>query len=274
MLDTKRAVPSSQTIATSLADDIAATAVNDTIPATHPMLAQVVAGTLTRSEAQVISIQTTNATTGTSQGRQCSCLSGQFWNFATTQCTSQCSAATYADAASKTCQPCPANKTSVAGSTSVSQCVCSYASPYWSGTSCMQQLNPTAAVTVSGSGITTRYVNKYVIHEFTQAASFVVNSPIIANILLVGGGAGGTDDGKPGNGADVITLSNNSLNPDTYRVTIGPGGTPNTGGGSSFLRWGPNYGYEADGGTVNTSLTSSTTLRYVNLTGAFLYCPN
>ena len=229
--------PGTQTITTTIAsgDDTSATAVNDTISASHPMADQTVTGTLTRSEAQVISIQTTNATTGTSQGRQCSCLSGQFWNFVTKECTTQCPVSTYGDSASKTCQPCPANKTSVAGSTSVSQCVCSYASPYWSGTSCMQQLNPTAAVTVSGSGITTRYVNKYVVHEFTQAATFVVNSPIIANILLVGGGAGGTDDGKPGNGGAVTTSSNYSLNTGTYNITVGTGGAPNTLGGCTTL---------------------------------------
>ena len=275
LLDTYRSTPYSQTVATSVADDVAATPVNDTIPATHPMADQVVTGTLTRSEAQVISIQTTNATTGLSQ-RQCMCSSGQFWDFATKQCTTQCPVATYADSASKTCQPCPANKTSIAGSSSVSQCVCSYASPYWSGTSCMQQLNPTAAVTVSGSGITTRYVNKYVIHEFTQAASFVVQSPIIANILLVGGGAGGTDDGKPGNGGAVTTLSNQSLNTGSYNVLVGTGGGPNTVGFSSGLYSGSwtNVIGSALGGTVNTSLTSSTTFRFTNLTAAILYCPN
>jgi hypothetical protein len=140
----------------------------------------------------------------------------------------------------------------------------------------MQQLNPTAAVTVSGSGIATRYVNKYVIHEFTQAASFVVQSPIIANILLVGGGAGGTDDGKPGNGGAVTTLSNQSLNTGSYNVLVGTGGGPNTVGFSSGLYSGSwtNVIGSALGGTVNTGMTSSTTLRYVNLTGAFLYCPN
>ena len=229
-----RSSPYTTNPSTSVSDDVPATPVNDTIPASHPMVDHVVTGTLTRSEAQVISIETTNATTGLSQ-RQCMCLSGQFWDFATKKCTTQCPAATYADSASKTCQPCPANKTSVAGSTSVSQCVCSYASPYWSGTSCMQQLNPTAAVTVSGSGITTRYVNKYVIHEFTQAASFVVQNPIIANILLVGGGAGGANDGKSGNGGGVTTLSNQSLNTGTYNITIGAGGGPNTIGGCTFF---------------------------------------
>jgi hypothetical protein len=177
----------------------------------------------------------TPAGTVSRQGRQCTCQPGQFWDFARKQCTTQCPVATYADSASKTCQPCPANKTSVAGSTNVSQCVCSYASPYWSGISCMQQLNPTATVTVSGSGITTRYVNQYVIHEFTQAASFVVQSSIIANILLVGGGAGGTYDGKPGNGGAVTTLSNQTLTNGTYNITIGAGGGPNTTGGCTFF---------------------------------------
>jgi hypothetical protein len=144
----------------------------------------------------------------------------------------------------------------------------------------MQQLNPTAAVTiVSGSGITTRYVNKYVIHEFTRLASFTVSSPIIANILLVGGGAGGTDDGKPGNGGNVTTLSNQTLIPNAYNVVIGPGGDANAAGNYTMIRYSVDgttnisLGF-TPGGTVNTSMTSPTTLRFVNLTAAILYCPN
>jgi hypothetical protein len=138
----------------------------------------------------------------------------------------------------------------------------------------MQELNPTAAVTLSGSGFTTRYVDKYVIHEFTQAASFVVQSPIIANILLVGGGAGGTDDGKPGNGGAVNNLTNQSLATGTYNIIVGSGGSANTSGTKSNVYSGSTVYGTANGGTVNTAMTSAMTFRFVNLTAAILYCPN
>jgi sugar lactone lactonase YvrE len=206
------------------------------------------------------------------QGRQCSCSAGQFWDFATKQCTTQCPVATYADSASKACQPCPANKTSVAGSTNVSQCVCSYASPYWSGISCMQQLNPTAAITVSGSGVTTRYVDKYVIHEFTQSATFFLESPIIANLLLVGGGAGGSSDGKPGLGGNVVTNTLSFNSGDNFYVTVGAGGAADSSGNNTSLWGGGNFLNIATGGSVATGVTSSFNLKYINLTAAFLYC--
>jgi sugar lactone lactonase YvrE len=273
LVDTYRPAPNYSSVTTTVAagDDVAASEVRDTIPASRVMNDSVVNGTLTRSQAQIMELQTTSATTQTSQSRQCSCSPGQFWNFITRECTAQCPPATYADSVTKTCKSCPANKTSPAGSTSDTQCVCSYASPYWSGVSCMQELNPTATVTVNGSGITTRYMNKYVIHEFTQTANFVVNSPIVASLLVVGGGAGGSSDGKPGNGGSKVTITRYSMNTGTYNVTVGAGGGPNSSGGNTSLT-GPSTDININGGTVATSLTSSLQFRFVNLTAAILYC--
>jgi hypothetical protein len=135
----------------------------------------------------------------------------------------------------------------------------------------MQELNPTATVTVNGSGITTRYMNKYVIHEFTQTANFVVNSPIVANLLVVGGGAGGSSDGKPGYGGSTVQTNSYQMNTGTYNVTVGAGGGPDSSGGNTSLT-GPSTNINAGGGTVATSLTSSLQFRFVNLTAAILYC--
>jgi hypothetical protein len=137
----------------------------------------------------------------------------------------------------------------------------------------MQQLNPTTAVTVSGSGITTRYVNKYVVHEFTQAASFVVSKIITASLIIVGGGGGGSSSGRPGNGGDVRNFKGQTLNTGTYNVTIGAGGGPNSSGGNTSLS-GPGTSLTSNGGQVNTTMTSLFTFRFVNLRAAILYCTN
>ena len=197
-------------------------------------------------------------------------IAGTYMDLLNKNCATQCPVATYADSATRTCQPCPANTTSPAGSTSSSQCVCSYATPYWTGFSCMQQLNPSAVVT--GSGFTTRYENKYTIHEFTQSGSFTLLSPTIAKLLLVGGGAGGSSDGKPGGGGIVRFEDNQSLSGGTYNVTVGAGGGPDSAGGNTSLM-GPNTNYTANGGSVLTSLTSSLAFRFINLgASTILYC--
>jgi hypothetical protein len=134
----------------------------------------------------------------------------------------------------------------------------------------MQQLNPSAVVT--GSGFTTRYENKYTIHEFTQSGSFTLLSPTIASLWLVGGGAGGTSDGKPGGGGTVTYLDNQSLSGGTYTVTVGSGGGPDRAGGNTSLT-GPGTNFTANGGTVLTSLTSALAFRFINLgASTILYC--
>jgi hypothetical protein len=231
-----RSTPNTQDISTTVAagDDIPATQQYDYIPADPVMGDRTVTNaTLTRTAAQVMAIQTTNATTGSLQGRQCMCSVTQYMDLLNKNCVTRCPVATYADSATRTCQPCPANQTSPEGSTSIAQCKCSYATPYWTGFSCMQQLNPSAVVT--GSGFTTIYDNQYTIHEFTQSGSFTLLSPVIAKLLLVGGGAGGSTDGKPGYGGEVTYINNSALSSGTYNVTIGAGGGPDSYGECTYL---------------------------------------
>jgi hypothetical protein len=269
--DSYRAVPYYTTVPTTVAEDIAATPQYDYRPA-DPIMSDINAqdAKLTRTQAQVMAIQTTNATTGSVQGRQCMCSGTQYMDLLNKNCVTLCPAATYADSATRTCQPCRANKTSPEGSTSSAQCVCSYATPYWTGFSCMQQLNPSAVVT--GSGFTTRYENKYTIHEFTQSGSFTLLSPTIAKLLLVGGGAGGSSDGYPGGGGTVTNVNNQSLSGGTYNVVVGASGGPNSSGGNTSLT-GPGTNFTANGGTVLTSLTSLTSFRFINLgESTILYC--
>ena len=273
LLDTYRAVPYYTTVPITVAagDDIPGTPQYDYRPA-DPVMGDRNAdnATLTRTQAQVMAIQTTNATSGSVQGRQCMCSGTQYMDLLNKTCVTLCPVATYADSATRTCQPCPANKTSPEGSTSSAQCVCSYATPYWTGFSCMQQLNPSAVVT--GSGFTTRYENKYTIHEFTQSGSFTLLSPTIAKLWLVGGGAGGSSDGKPGGGGTVTYVNDQSLSGGTYTVTVGSGGGPNSSGGNTSLT-GPGTNFTANGGTVLTSLTSSLAFRFINLgASTILYC--
>ena len=283
-----RATPYTLDVSTTVYDDVAATPVRDVIQASHPMLNSVVTGTLTRSDAQVISIQTTPATASSVQSRQCSCSAGKFWDFVTKQCKTQCPVATYADSATNTCKPCPANKTSIAGSTNISQCVCSYASPYWAGVSCMQQINPSSPITIydrnddyfTTSGLKTTYIDKYVIHEFTTAGKmmgFYAQRSIVANILIVGGGAGGTDTGKPGGGGEVVSLSNQNLNASEglYLAYSGLGGSANQNGSDSILYKGGGASIvrRATGGVSMTTITSPSQFKFINLTAAILYCP-
>ena len=269
--DNVRATPYYTTIPTTVAEDIAATPQYDYRPA-DPVMSDINAqdAKLTRTQAQVMAIQTTNATTGSVQGRQCMCSETQYMDLLNKNCVNLCPVATYADSATRTCQPCRANTTSPEGSTSSAQCVCSYATPHWSGFSCMQQLNPSAVVT--GSGFTTRYENKYTIHEFTQSGSFTLLSPTIASLWLVGGGAGGTSDGKPGGGGTVTNVNNQSLSEGTYTVTVGSGGGPDRAGGNTSLT-GPGTNFTANGGSVLTSLTSALAFRFINLgASTILYC--
>ena len=271
LADTYRAVPYYTTIPTTVADDIAATPQYDYRPA-DPVMSDINAqdAKLTRTQAQVMAIQTTNATTGSVQGRQCMCSGTQYMDLLNKNCVNLCPVATYADSATRTCQPCRANTTSPEGSTSSAQCVCSYATPYWSGFSCMQELNASAVVT--GSGFTTRYENKYTIHEFTQSGSFTLLSPTFAKLLLVGGGAGGSSDGYPGGGGTVTNVNDHSLSGGTYNVTVGAEGGPNSAGGNTSLT-GPGTNFTANGGSVLTSLTSLTSFRFINLgASTILYC--
>ena len=211
----------------------------DTIPASHATQSRQITGILTRQSASIRTVDIVNATTSQVNTKQCMCPANKYWDFSTKMCVDKCPAATYADVNSKTCTMCPANKTSPIGATSISQCVCSYSAPYWSGVSCMQQFNPSSVA----SGGTITYNKKYTIHTFTDSGTFNALKTLPANVLAVGGGSGGTNTAYPGNGADIV-IKNMSFDPGNHTITIGQGGSPTRpflGGNTTVVT--PSIGY-------------------------------
>ena len=193
----------------------------DKIPASPTTQSRQITGILTRQSASIRTVDTVSATISQINTKQCICPANKYWDFSTKMCVDDCPAATYADVNSKTCVKCPANKTSPIGATSVSQCVCSYSAPYWSGVSCMQQFNPSSVA----SGGTITYNNRYTIHTFTDSGTFNALKTLSANVLAVGGGSGGTDTAYPGNGADIV-IKNISFVPGSHTIKVGQGGSP------------------------------------------------
>ena len=182
-------------------------------------------GTLTRQLASIRSVDMTNTVLSQTTRKQCTCETNRYWDFITKTCVTQCPPATYSDTSGKICRPCPANKTSPVGSTSINQCVCSYASPFWSGVSCMQQFNSSSPAV--GGNIT--YNKNYTIHTFTTPDDsnnlFRTFVQLTANVLAVGGGSGGNStQGLGGNGGDVAIKSVSFTPYTTYGVTVGKGG--------------------------------------------------
>jgi len=224
-----------------------------TIPASPTTQSRQITGILTRQSASIRTVDTVNATTSQISTKQCTCPANKYWDFSTKMCVDKCPAATYTDVNSKTCAKCPANKTSPIGATSVSQCVCSYSAPYWSGVSCMQQFNPSSVAT----GGTITYNNRYTIHTFTDSGTFNSLKTLSANVLAVGGGSSGTNTAYPGNGADVV-IKNISFAPGSHTVTVGEGGSPTR----LFLRGNttvvtPNIGLRLSAGAApDASVTS------------------
>jgi hypothetical protein len=221
------ATPNYTTTPATVYSRSAATNKYDTITALPGTRGQSVAGKLTQQLALIMGIQTINAINGVN-GRQCICAGNMYWDLISKMCVNECPAATYADGATKTCKPCPANKTSSNNSTSINQCVCSYVSPFWSGFSCMQEINPSVITT----GGTTEFSGNYTVHTFNSSGNFSTLSTITASILSVGGGSGGNIMG--GNGGEV-RIDTFSLTPGTYSVTIGNGGSSNVEGSPSYF---------------------------------------
>jgi len=231
------AIPTYTSSAAQVSSSTNASLKYDTIPASPTTQSRQITGVLTRQSASIRTVDRVNATTSQINTKQCMCPSNNYWDFSTKMCVDKCPAATYADVNSKTCANCPANKTSPIGSTSVSQCVCSYSAPYWSGVSCMQQFNPSSVAT----GGTIMYNNRYTIHTFTDSGTFNALKTLSTNVLAVGGGSGGTNTAYPGNGADVV-IKNMSFDPGSHTITIGAGGslTRSMGGNTTVVT--PNIG--------------------------------
>jgi hypothetical protein len=92
---------------------------------------------------------------------------------------------------------------------------------------------------IVATGGTITFSGPYKIHTFTTVGStnFTITSPYTAQVqvLIVGGGGGGGGDrAAGGGGGGLIFLSNTTITPGTYAVTVGDGGLPGW--------WGPNGG--------------------------------
>jgi hypothetical protein len=92
---------------------------------------------------------------------------------------------------------------------------------------------------VVATGGTITFSGRYKIHTFTTVGStnFTITSPYVVQVqaLIVGGGGGGGGDrAAGGGGGGLIFLSNTTITPGTYAVTVGDGGLAGW--------WGPNGG--------------------------------
>ena len=174
------------------------------------------------------------------------------WDPIASWCVSQCPVNTYA--LNGTCTLCPNAKNSPVGSTSVSQCTClTILAPFNNGVQCVSLTDPGNISATSGGTIT--YNNQTVIHTFTSNGTFVPPTNITnATVYVIGGGAGGGNDGSGGVGGSISTYTNASFTAGTsYTVTIGSGGTQGQSGGSSTIG---NYTANGGSGTYIGSGTS------------------
>jgi len=112
-------------------------------------------------------------------------------------------------------------------------------------------------------------INNDLISIFETSGTFVVGSTITANVMIVGGGAGGEKvtyspgtsgyAGRGGCGGDAISQTSFTINPGTYTITIGSGGTGATvngfgaTGGTTLA-----FGLTATGGSGSTPYTNAT----------------
>ena len=263
-------------LSTTVLNDNIANGTYDQVPATPIYQDQVsTSNILTRVNAFISGIQTISADVNISTtGKQCICPSSQYWDFKVKQCVIQCPAATYADQPTKTCQPCPVNKTSFPGSTNLSNCVCSYMSPYWTGFSCMQELNPTEIVT--GSGFVTRYDNGLVVHEFTTSTNFTILRSVLTSFFLVGGGAGSQNPDGQGAPGGRVAKYYNYLPVGQYTVSIGAGGQARIwsgGDGQSTTLTGPGVNFTASGGISAYGPVSALQFIIMLWRDRYYYCP-
>jgi hypothetical protein len=87
--------------------------------------------------------------------------------------------------------------------------------------------------TASGGSISTS--GGYRIHSFTGSSNFTLtgNSATCDYLIVAGGGAGGGTHGGGGGGGGATYATNQTLNADTYSITVGGGGGGNSTNGSS-----------------------------------------
>lgn len=126
------------------------------------------------------------------------------------------------------------------------------------------------ACSVSATGGTITSSGGRRIHIFTGNGSFIVSSGTgTADVLVVGGGGGGDTgesgySGGAGGGGGKVTLSTISISPQTYTITVGPGGSSDNNGNTSSIgalisSVGGNRGSYSTGGTSGNGFSGGGT---------------
>jgi|694.fasta_scaffold01068_8 hypothetical protein len=122
-------------------------------------------------------------------------------------------------------------------------------------------------ITITGSGnniFTATDNNNFRYAFFANTGTFVANTNMICDILIIGGGGGGANRHASGGGAGALIYQTNiSLNSGTYTINIGNGGagnlfTASNGGDSSIILSGTTI-YLAKGGAggIGSQTTTS-----------------
>ena len=101
--------------------------------------------------------------------------------------------------------------------------------------------------------------SNYRSHTFLSSGTFVVNNKTkLMDILVVAGGGGGhgsfqSPGGGGGGAGGMVVLTNQSIEPGTYTVTVGKGGGRGHGDGSA-LKKPPENGEDSQFGTLTRAV--------------------
>jgi hypothetical protein len=104
-------------------------------------------------------------------------------------------------------------------------CICKNGAGWISTRDSTVCLWATPAITATG-GVTTTTSGNYTINKFTSNGTFVVNSNVTVDFLIVAGGGPGSNAAGGGAGG-YIYITTQTLTPATYNVVVGAGGVYN-----------------------------------------------
>ena len=142
----------------------------------------------------------------------------------------------------------------------------------------IQPLNYTlpSSISVTGTGNSIRKFNYNLLYNFayfTGPGNFIINSNLICDILIVGGGGGGGTGGAGGGAGNVLYITDYNLSAGTYSITVGSGGT----GAATSITNGTNGGnssmtingitYTAIGGGGGGSRNDASGAEYIGRVG-------
>jgi hypothetical protein len=160
----------------------------------------------------------------------CVCPVSTAWDSAAQWCVTTCPENTYQTAGSKVCTSCPANKRCPAGSTRQTDCSCtSILEPYFNGSRCVQGTSPRAIP--AGYGGFVRLSENKVMHSWEHGTQLSPPGndfwPTIdidnAEVILIGAGADGTEDGGAGTGGQVVKTTASFKKNVRYSLSGGAG---------------------------------------------------